>query len=165
MFRVTEGRRAYLGGDVAGSKAILDEMAARVGLHARPTLGVLHLVYLADTELAAGDRDAARSALVRARELVEDEQVSQFVIDRLDVAEARMGRQAVSAAARAGILVQELTDREHSICGHCRGLPLSVRSAPAFLSINTVKAYTKMLYRKLGVASVGMPWRLRGKPG
>ena len=154
MFRVTEGRRAYLGGDVAGSKAILDEMAARVGLHARPTLGVLHLVYLADTELAAGDRDAARSALVRARELVEDEQVSQFVIDRLDVAEARMGRQAVSAAARAGILVQELTDREHSILRALQG-PATQREigAELFLSINTVKAYTKMLYRKLGVAS------------
>ncbi|MGW6276154.1 LuxR C-terminal-related transcriptional regulator [Kribbella sp. NPDC055071] len=154
LFRVCEGRRAYLGGDVAMSKAILDEMAARVGLHARPTLGVLHLIYLADTELAAGDRDGARAALVRARELVEEEQVSQFVIDRLSAAEARMGRRAVRAASREGALVQELTDREHSILRAMQGSATQREiGAELYLSINTVKAYTKILYRKLGVAT------------
>jgi LuxR family maltose regulon positive regulatory protein len=136
------------------SRAILERTAPRVGLHARPTLGVLHLIYLADTELADGDRAAARAALDRARELVDEEQVSQFVIDRLGAAEARLGRRAVRAAGRAGVLVEELTDREHSILRALQGSATQREiGAELFLSINTVKAYTKSLYRKLGVTS------------
>jgi LuxR family maltose regulon positive regulatory protein len=154
LYRVSEGRSAYLHGDVAQSKAILERTSSRVGLHARPTLGVLQLVYLADTELAGGDRTAARAALVRARELADEEQVSQFVIDRLGTAEARLGRRAVRAAGRTGALVEELTDREHSILRALQGSATQREiGAELYLSINTVKAYNKSLYRKLGVAS------------
>jgi LuxR family maltose regulon positive regulatory protein len=154
LYRVCEGRSAYLHGDIEMSKAILDRTSSRVGLHARPTLGVLHLIYLADTELADGARGAARAALARARELVEEEQVSQFVVDRLGTAEARLGRRAVRAAGRAGVLVEELTDREHSILRALQGSATQREiGAELYLSINTVKAYNKSLYRKLGVAS------------
>ena len=50
--------------------------------------------------------------------------------------------------------MDELTDRELSILRALRG-PATQREigAALFLSINTVKAYNKSLYRKLGVAS------------
>jgi LuxR family maltose regulon positive regulatory protein len=72
----------------------------------------------------------------------------------LQEAEARIGRAAVKSARRSGALVDELTDRELSIL---RVLPGTASQreigAAMFLSVNTVKAYNKSLYRKLGVAS------------
>jgi LuxR family maltose regulon positive regulatory protein len=111
------------------------------------------MVYLADAELAAGDRAAARAALSRAREIVEDEPVSAFAAERLAEAGTRLGRGSARAAARSGALIEELTDRELSILQALQG-PASQREigAALFLSINTVKAYTRSLYRKLGVA-------------
>ena len=62
-----------------------------------------------------------------------------------------IGRAAVRSAARAGVLLDELTDREMSIL---RMLPGTASQreigAALFLSINTIKAYNKSLYRKLG---------------
>ncbi len=59
---------------------------------------------------------------------------------------------AVRAAAQKGALFEELTDRELSIL---RMLPGTASQreigAALFLSINTVKAYNKSLYRKLDV--------------
>ena len=64
----------------------------------------------------------------------------------------RPGRGQV--ARRSGALAEELTDRELSIL---RVLPGSASQREIgqamFLSVNTVKAYNKSLYRKLGVAS------------
>jgi LuxR family maltose regulon positive regulatory protein len=53
-----------------------------------------------------------------------------------------------------GKLYEPLTDRELSILRALRG-PLSARDigAELYLSINTVKSYTKSLYRKLGVVT------------
>ena len=50
--------------------------------------------------------------------------------------------------------MEELTDRELSILRALQG-PATQREigAELFLSINTVKAYNKSLYRKLGVSS------------
>jgi LuxR family maltose regulon positive regulatory protein len=73
---------------------------------------------------------------------------------RLAEAQARMGRAATRSARRSGVLVDDLTDRELSVL---RTLPGSATQreigAALTLSINTVKAYKKSLYRKLGVAS------------
>ena len=119
-----------------------------------PLTLVLGLVYLADLELATGQRSAAQAALVRAREVVDNEATAPFVQDLLQEAETRIGRVAVTAAARTGVLFEELTDREMSIL---RMLPGSASQreigAALFLSINTIKAYNKSLYRKLGAAS------------
>ena len=69
-------------------------------------------------------------------------------------AEQRIGRAAARSANRAGALVEELTDRELSILRRCRGTATQREiGAALFLSVNTVKAYNKSLYRKLGVAS------------
>ena len=50
--------------------------------------------------------------------------------------------------------LEPLTDRERSNLRALRG-PLSARDigAELYLSINTVKSYTKSLYRKLGVVT------------
>ena len=114
---------------------------------------MLALVFLADAELGVGDRAAARSALARAREIVDDEPVTAFAMRPGGGRDAhRPGRRA--PAPRSGALVEELTDRELSIL---RVLPGTASQreigAAMFLSVNTVKAYNKSLYRKLGVAS------------
>ena len=61
---------------------------------------------------------------------------------------------AVRRARQEGRLVEELTDRELSLLLALQE-PLTQREigTKLFLSINTVKGYTKNLYRKLGVVS------------
>ena len=60
-----------------------------------------------------------------------------------------MGRGALRAARRVGRLHEDLTDRELSLLRALSG-PGTQRDigAALFLSINTVKGYTKSLYRK-----------------
>jgi LuxR family maltose regulon positive regulatory protein len=62
----------------------------------------------------------------------------------------------VQSARHERELFEELTDRELSILRALQG-PLTQREIgrELYLSINTVKGYTKSLYRKLGVASRG----------
>jgi LuxR family maltose regulon positive regulatory protein len=112
------------------------------------------LVFSADTELARGDRAAARVALDRAREIVVEEPVAASAVERLEQAELRIGRRALEEATHAGVLLEDLTDRELAIL---RTLPGSASQreigAALYLSINTIKAYNKNLYRKLGVSS------------
>jgi len=65
-----------------------------------------------------------------------------------------MGRGSARAAVSAGALMEELTDRELSILRTLQGdMTQREIGAALFLSVNTVKAYNKSLYRKLGVAS------------
>ena len=72
----------------------------------------------------------------------------------LDEAETRIGRVAARSARRSGVLAEELTDRELSILRMLPGSASQREIGQAmFLSVNTVKAYNKSLYRKLGVAS------------
>ena len=91
---------------------------------------------------------------MRAREILDNEPSAPFVHALLSEAETRIGRVAVRSATRAGVLLDSLTDREMSIL---RMLPGTASQreigAALFLSINTVKAYNKSLYRKLGAAS------------
>ena len=112
------------------------------------------LIALADAHLAAGDRTAARSALAEARETVETEMAFPASAARLAAAKNRIGRGAALAARRGGALVEALTDRELSLLRALRG-PLNQREigAELYLSLNTIKGYTKNLYRKLGATS------------
>jgi LuxR family transcriptional regulator, maltose regulon positive regulatory protein len=152
--RITEGRHRYLAGHVEEAATLLRRAVAAAEAHSRPMMVVMGYVYLADAELGAGHRAAARSALSRAREIVDEEPVARLAMERLADAEVRLGRGAARVAARSGALAEELTDRELSIL---RMLPGSASQreigGALFLSINTVKAYNKSLYRKLGVAS------------
>ncbi|KUM76529.1 transcriptional regulator [Streptomyces griseorubiginosus] len=152
--RIAAGRLCHLNGDVEGAAVLLRRAVALAELHPRPTTLFLGLLYVADAELGRGDRPAARAALARAREVVEEEPVSTYAKRRLEESEARLGRAGARTAVRSGVLAEELTDRELSILRALQG-PATQREigAAMFLSINTVKAYNKSLYRKLGVAS------------
>ena len=60
----------------------------------------------------------------------------------------------MSEARAHGRLAEDLTDRELAVLRALSG-PLTAREigAELHLSINTIKGYTKSLYRKLGVAT------------
>jgi LuxR family maltose regulon positive regulatory protein len=80
--------------------------------------------------------------------------VTPFAIRLLQDAETRIGRAVARTAKRSGALVEELTDRELSILRMLPGSASQREIGQAmFLSVDTVKAYNKSLYRKLGVAS------------
>lgn len=153
--RVVQGRHAYMRGDVRDARDLLERAFAHADADARHLTVVAALVFLADAELGCGHAPAARAALARAREFVDDNApVTPVAAEWLERAEQRIGRASVRTATRAGRLVEPLTDRELSIL---RVMPGSVSqreiAAALYLSINTVKAYTKSLYRKLGVGS------------
>jgi LuxR family maltose regulon positive regulatory protein len=154
MLRTVQGRNRYQQGEPTAARVLLSRAVNLAERAALPTTLILALVFLADAELACGDRAAARSVLARARENVDNDPVTPFGMRLLQEAEARIGRAAVKSARRSGALVDELTDRELSIL---RVLPGTASQreigAAMFLSVNTVKAYNKSLYRKLGVAS------------
>ncbi|MGW6197994.1 LuxR C-terminal-related transcriptional regulator [Kribbella sp. NPDC055110] len=154
LMLIVQGRRSYLCGDLASAREQLDRGQALAEISARPMLVVLGLVFLADVEVGTGHRAAANAALVRAREVVDNDAVAPFVRTWLAEAETRIGRQAVTEAGARGGLFEELTDRELSILRMLPGTATQREIGTAlFLSINTVKAYNKSLYRKLDVAS------------
>ncbi|MFJ3894820.1 LuxR C-terminal-related transcriptional regulator [Streptomyces sp. NPDC090083] len=152
--RIAQARHRYQNGHMEEAAVLLRRVVPLAELHPRPTVLFLGLVYLADAELARGDRPAARAALARAREVVDEEPVSTYARQRLEQSETRLGRAGTRTAVRSGVLTEELTDRELSILRALQG-PSTQREigAALFLSINTIKAYNKSLYRKLGVAS------------
>jgi LuxR family transcriptional regulator, maltose regulon positive regulatory protein len=149
-----DGRQAYRDGRIDDARRLLTRAAELARLAGHPSQRVHVLTALADAELAAGDRTAARSVLAEARETAETEIAFPATAARLAAAEARIGRGAVRAARRKGQLVEELTDRELSLLRALQG-PLTQREigAELYLSVNTIKGYTKSLYRKLGVVS------------
>jgi LuxR family maltose regulon positive regulatory protein len=151
---MVQGRLAHLDGQVAAARRLLARAAELARVAAHPSQSVHVLTALADAELAVGDRRAARAALAEARELADAGVVFPGTVGRLAATEARIGRGAVRAARREGQLVEELTDRELSLLRALQG-PLSQREigTELFLSLNTIKGYSKSLYRKLGVAS------------
>jgi LuxR family transcriptional regulator, maltose regulon positive regulatory protein len=112
------------------------------------------LTALAEAELAGGDRRAAAAALSEADEIMRTEPVLPGVAAALRSAQERIGRGAVALARRDGALAEQLTERELTILRALQG-PLNRREigAELYLSVNTIKGYTKSLYRKLDAAS------------
>lgn len=125
-----------------------------VRLAGHPSQTVRALTMLGNVSLDSGDVEAARNALAEAREIVSSEPVFPAVLAYLEEANNRLGRAAVGTARRQRQLAEDLTDRELSILRSLQG-PLNQReiARELYLSINTVKGYTKSLYRKLGVSS------------
>jgi LuxR family maltose regulon positive regulatory protein len=154
LHHLTEGRLHYRQGDASAARACLARAVELAEHSSRRMFRVLALVWLGDAELAGGDRPAARTALSRAREAADEEPGPPWVTAELERAETRLGRGSTRAAVRSGVLVEELTDRELSILRMLPG-PASQREigAALFLSVNTVKAYNKSVYRKLAVSS------------
>ena len=152
--QMVQGRLALRDGDLAGAQRALRRAVAQARVWAPPSHLVSALTSLAEAELAAGDTAAARAALTEARETGDAEPIWPSSRRELAAVEARIGRGSARAARRAGLVLEELTDRELSILRMLPG-PASQREigAALYLSINTVKGYTKALYRKLGAAT------------
>jgi LuxR family maltose regulon positive regulatory protein len=152
--RLVEGHVAHRGRDLPLARSLLGRAADLAGVWGREHEVVLALTALAATEIAAGDRQAAREAVVRAREAAGSGPVRSRAARALEEVEARLGRGALRAARRRGRLHEDLTDRELSLLRELSGPGTQREIGEAlFLSINTVKGYTKSLYRKLGVSS------------
>jgi len=149
-----EGRLAYRDGEPDTAVRRLTRAAELARIAGHPSQTVYVLTALADAALDAGDRAAARAAIDEARETADTGVAFPASAKRLADAEQRIGRRAARAARREGQLVEELTDRELSLLRALPG-PLSQREigAELYLSLNTIKGYTKTLYRKLGAAS------------
>ena len=101
--RIAEGRHRYQAGDVENGRASCSAApSSSAEVHSRPMMVVLGYVYLADAELGAGDRAAARAALARAREIVDDEPVAPVRdASGWTQAEVRLGRGRGSGRRRA----------------------------------------------------------------
>jgi LuxR family maltose regulon positive regulatory protein len=152
--RLAEGLLAHRDGDIDRARTVLAHAASLALATGHPSQIVRTLTARAGAELAGGDRRAASAALSEADEVARSEPVLPAVTRGLDEARERIGRGVVAMARRDGALVEPLTDRELAVLRALQG-PLSQREigVELYLSINTVKGYTKSLYRKLDVAS------------
>lgn len=119
------------------------------------------LCHLAAAQWTTGDRSAAQLTLDRATDVAATGEARALMVQTLEELQARIGRAAATTAHYQGALVEELTDRELAILRARLG-PLSAREigAKMYLSINTVKSYTKSLPRSVWSAgpmpSVGL---------
>jgi len=146
--------RALMATDPAAAVPALHRAVQLADDWGRTPVLVVALASLAAAQWGEGDRAGARLTLARAREAVETGGARPSTVNQLDVLEARIGRATTHLAVTEGGLHEPLTDRELAILRALRG-PLSAREigAEMYLSINTVKGYTKSLYRKLGVVT------------
>jgi LuxR family transcriptional regulator, maltose regulon positive regulatory protein len=152
--RLVEGELAHRSRDLTVARSLLTRTAELAESWGRHHEVVLALTTLASTELAMGDLDAARDAVTRAREAADTGPVRAPAIRELQRVESAMGRGALRAARRVGRLYEDLTDRELSLLRELSGPHTQREIGDAlFLSINTVKGYSKSLYRKLGASS------------
>ena len=154
LLRAAEGRILYKQGRIADAGSVLERAAHLARAAAFPSQTARVLVTLADAQLAAGDRAAARDAVNEAREIADNDPLLPATLRRIAVAEQRIGRGAARTARHEGALAEALTDRELSVLRALPG-PLTQREIgnELYLSRNTVKGYTKSLYRKLQVTS------------
>jgi LuxR family transcriptional regulator, maltose regulon positive regulatory protein len=152
--RFVEALLTFFAGDVPGARVQLRRAAELARVWGNATQLVAVLASLADAELACGDRAAARAALAEARDTADAEPVLPIAAEQLAATEARIGRASAGAAVRTGGLAEQLTDRELSILRALQS-PLSQREIgrELYLSVNTVKGYTRSLYRKLGASA------------
>lgn len=139
-------------GRTAAARARSARAADLVGVQAHPAVAVLVLGSAAEAALADGDAPAALRLLDRARDAALGAPPSPARDRQLADLEARAGHRAAARARPA--TAEPLTDREVSVLRALRG-SLSQREVGAelHLSVNTVKGYTKSLYRKLAVGS------------
>ena len=149
--RTVAGRLAHRDGDLPEARSLLKRGAEVARGYGQPSELVTALTSLAEVELDARDRAAARAAFVEAREVVDTQPVLPMFVGGLVAVERRAGHGAVQDARRGGALIDELTDRELSVLGALTTYASQREiGASLYLWINTVKGYTKALYRKLG---------------
>jgi LuxR family maltose regulon positive regulatory protein len=151
LLRLAEARLAMVSDARAAIPALRRALQLAEGW-GRATVIVASLTSLASAQWTAGDRAGARASLDQAAEAAEVGEARPLAVRQLNELEARIGRGAVRTARVVGMLAEELTDREMAVLRALRG-PLTAReiASELYLSINTVKGYTKSLYRKLAV--------------
>jgi LuxR family maltose regulon positive regulatory protein len=156
LLRTAEGRVAYTRGEIRAARALLTRAVALARICGDASHLVLALTALAQADLADGDPAASAATLAEARDTADSAWTMPAALRELHAAETRIGRHAlrIGRSGRPRPPVEELTDREMSILRALQG-PLSQREigAAMFISLNTVKGYTKSLYRKLDVTS------------
>lgn len=119
-----------------------------IGLPPWPTITALAL--LARVMITMGDRDDARALLNEATGLLAvlpdgSEQVRAMLTE----IERRL-----SSPERCATIAPRLTDREQAVLRLLpSSLPLREVAAQLFVTVNTVKSHTRLIYRKLGVSS------------
>ncbi len=153
MLRFAEAQLAAAH-DPAAALALLDRAVQLARHWGQTSVLVGGLTNLAAAQWATGDRSGARRSLDQAHEASAAEPAHPRTVELLAELDARIGRDAVRLAQGRRLLVDDLTDRELAILRALRG-PLSAREigVELQLSINTVKGYTKSLYRKLDVVT------------
>jgi len=153
MVRLAEGQ-LIAADDPRGALVVLDSAVHLAEDWGQISLLVAGLTSLTMARWATGDRSGARRSLDQAHEATAAEPTQPVVIEQLAALDARIGREAVRQARDRRDLLENLTDRELAILRALRG-PLSVREIgnELHLSVNTVKGYTKSLYRKLGAVT------------
>jgi LuxR family transcriptional regulator, maltose regulon positive regulatory protein len=152
LLHATAGVLDRRAGRLGSARARSDRAADLVGVQAHPAVAALVLVSAAETALAAGDPTAALALLDRAREVRLGAPPSPVLDRQVAAVAAHAGRGAAARVRPA--LPEPLTEREVAVLRALRG-PLSQREVGAalHLSVNTVKSYTRSLYRKLDVGS------------
>lgn len=150
--RTAEGQLARRDGDLDAARS-LPEQAVHLARTFGEAPGLVNaLTSLGEVELDGRNGSAAYAALSEAREVVSNDPVLPQFVSRLEAAKKRAASTSVREARRTRIIVDELTDRERAVL---RALASDATQreigAQLFLSINTIKRYTKVLYRKLGV--------------
>ena len=153
--RTVEGRLAHRDGELCAARTVLRnavELARTFG--ETPGL-VTALTALAEVELDDRHPVGAAAALREAREVIATEPVLPHFVRLLDEVQQRADRHLDGHSTRhAGVRIEELTDREHAVLTALAGDATQREiAASLYLSINTVKGYTKILYRKLGVST------------
>lgn len=152
--RVAEGALYLAEGNAKRARQRLSRAVGLAEVAGNPSLLVRALTVLAESEIAAGDEQAARRSVEAAQDIISRDPVFPASVEALEALKTRLGRSAVATARAERRLAEHLTDRELSILRALPG-PLTQREIgrELYLSINTVKGYTKSLYRKLGVTS------------
>ncbi|HEY2765766.1 MAG TPA: LuxR C-terminal-related transcriptional regulator [Pseudonocardiaceae bacterium] len=119
-----------------------------IGLPPWPTLSAL--VLLARVVLTLGDRDQTRALFDEATDLLE------LVPDGAAQIRAGMAEieRRLTGTGHSALVAARLTDREEAVLRVLQGsLPLREVAAQLFVTVNTVKSHTRLIYRKLGVSS------------
>lgn len=119
-----------------------------VGLPPWPTLNAV--VLLARVVLTLGDRGTARALHGEATDLLER------VPDGTDQIRAGLAEieRRLAGAEHCAAVAPRLTDRETAVLRLLQGsLPLREVAAQLFVTVNTVKSHTRLIYRKLGASS------------
>jgi LuxR family maltose regulon positive regulatory protein len=154
LLRTAEGRAAYAHGDVKGARALLNRAVALARLGGDATHLVRALTALAQADLADGDPAASAATLAEAHQAAESEPTVPVAVRELEAADARIGQHRTDRAGEPRPLVEDLTEREVSILRALQGQQSQREiGATMFISVNTVKGYTKNVYRKLDVTS------------